>query len=232
MMAGDYNPLRNQRPEIETPGVSLPTRKLAGAVSPILDGFVLPYGFYSMNWNYNLVTNEIDTLGGRVTQILSINIGTVTWESVAGSREDLLRISKKIEDTMRTQATTQRSVLLTVPSRGWVFDVFVQSMPEVAWSTNSVDYPYKLSFEIEQDYGTMQALAIQNEISRLRAGIGNSGRFRAGDVTVALAEIQGSGSSAGELTTAGVAPVPDNDPDLDQSGFEFDPNKGLLPNGI
>jgi hypothetical protein len=45
----------------------------------------LPFNPNSVNWSYNMNTNEINTYGGQVIQILSVNIDRLTIEGSLGS---------------------------------------------------------------------------------------------------------------------------------------------------
>ena len=147
------------------------------STSAIIDGFVLPFAPEAVSWGYHLNTNSQDTLGGRVIQILSVNITSMTWTGVAGSRNGLLAVVNKIEDIMQKHIQTQRPVTLSVPSKNWTFNVYVSSMPRIGWDVTTVSYPYTLGLEVDQDFGSISPIIMQDQINRLAAQIGYDPAF-------------------------------------------------------
>lgn len=143
----------------------------------ILDDYVLPFNPDSLTWGYKLNINSQDTLGGRVLQVLSVNITTMTFSGVAGNRERLLGVVSKVEAIMARHIDTQRPVKLFIPSRGWSFDVYVSTMPSIGWSVTTVAYPYQLNMEVSEDFGGLSKIIMQDEIKRLAQNIGYNPTF-------------------------------------------------------
>jgi hypothetical protein len=51
-----------------------------------------PFNINSLEWNYQLNSQSFDTIGGRVTQLLSVRINTMTAQGEAGSRKNLMNL--------------------------------------------------------------------------------------------------------------------------------------------
>jgi len=147
-----------------------------------LAGRSLPFDPNAVRWSYKLNTRTEDTLGGRVIQILSTSIESLTWEADAGSRDNLLAIVDTVVFCMQHHVTTQDPVRLEVPSRGWFLDVYARSMPEIGWGVEDVAFPYRITFEVEEDQGgavTQQILSA--ELARLSAGVGYDPLWHGGE---------------------------------------------------
>jgi hypothetical protein len=116
-----------------------------------LDGNKLPYGPNSLSWDYTLNTASFDTLGGRVLQILSVKIDTMTLQGDAANRNSLILLYYMVNLIQNKQIQTQTPVTLSLPTRGWQFSVWVRSFPQMGWDYATVTYPYSLQLEIDQN---------------------------------------------------------------------------------
>lgn len=160
-----------------------------------------------MKWAYKLNVNSTDTLGGRVIQLLSVNIQSVTWEGEAGTKEKLVALTNRISDVMNKHVDTQRAVRLEVPTRGWVMDVYVRSMPGIGWKVDTVAYPYRLIFEVVDDYGTISGQLLSRELARLAEGIGYDPAWHGGipvSATQGTPKANGSGNGQAFITNRSV----------------------------
>lgn len=148
-------------------------------MSAILDDRRLPFNPNSVSWGYRINTSTQDTLGGRVVQLLSTRVDSMSFEADAGNRSNLLSIYDHVGDVMDKQVETERPVKLTVPSRGWVFDVFVTGMPAMRFDVRTVTFGYRLDLEVYEDYGSISKVVTSKELERLSADIGyNEELFR------------------------------------------------------
>jgi hypothetical protein len=147
-----------------------------------LDGYAFPFNPNSVSWGYKLNVSSTETLGGRVVQILSARIESLDWQGHAGSRAALLALFERVGQIMEKHISSERPVRLVVPSKRWVLDVFVKSMPAVGWDIRAVSYPYKLSFEVDEDFGTVSRTVISKELKRLAEGIGYDPSWHGGQV--------------------------------------------------
>lgn len=152
--------------------------------SLVAGGTVLtfPVNPYSASWNYSENTVSQDTIGGRVVQLLSVNINNLTVQTVAGSRNELQRMATGLQEIMKWHIRTSRPAKFRVPSREWDFDVFVTNVPQLGWDITTTTYPYNINMAIQEDVGgnkTKQILGSQLE--RLAAGIGYNPGVHGGD---------------------------------------------------
>jgi hypothetical protein len=140
----------------------------------------------SVEWGYRQIIHVDDTLGGRVMQLLSVNIQDMTMVGQAGSRKELIQIRQDVRSIMEWQSTHQEAVNLKVPSRGWHFKVYPMHLPRAGWDLETVDYTWQLVFAVADDLGvktqqivdaSLQRLALEN----LSRGIGFDPKFHGGD---------------------------------------------------
>ena len=141
-----------------------------------LNGISFPYNPNSIDWSYTLNKASFNTVGGRVTQVLSTKIDTLTWEGDAGSRNNLLKLYSEFKQIQNYQINQEASCDLVVPSRWWSIKVWARSM-EIGWDYQSVTYPYRMQFEVDEDFGQISSAITSQEIERLAEGIGWSPKY-------------------------------------------------------
>jgi hypothetical protein len=138
----------------------------------LINGIPFPFNPNSVEWTYELNKASFDTVGGRVTQIISIKIGTVTWEGDSGSRENLLKLFKTFKAIQDSQINTETSSPLVIPSRqDFHMSVWLRNM-EVAWDYQSVTYPYRIQFEVDEDFGAITSGLTSTVLDRISQSIG------------------------------------------------------------
>jgi hypothetical protein len=94
----------------------------------------------------------------------------MTWEGDAGSRQNLLNLFSSFKNTQNIQIQKEKSSELIIPSRGWSIKVWVRNM-EVAWDYQSVTYPYRIQFEVDEDFGQITSGLNSSALDRLASGI-------------------------------------------------------------
>lgn len=124
-----------------------------------LNGYPMPFFPNSLTWDYTLNTASFDTIGGRVVQVLSIAIESVTLQGDAGNRANLQLLYVYVNGLQNTQISTQVSSSLVLPSRNWSFNVWVHTFPAFGWDYETVTYPYQLTLEVDQNYGVPDELS-------------------------------------------------------------------------
>ena len=168
---------------------------MAETISMLLDGNAFPYNPNEVDWSYDLNKVSFDTIGGRVTQILSIKIGTMTIQGDAGNRNNLLNLFKIFKTVQESQINNdqniQNSATLIIPSRNWTIKVWLRNM-EVAFDYQSVTYPYRMQFEVDEDFGV-----IKHTTSNLLDNLSNSIGWNAGF----------AGLTGGKVSTNGVTTI-------------------------
>jgi hypothetical protein len=135
-----------------------------------------PFQPNSVEWNYNVNKASFDTVGGRVTQILSIKIGTMTWQGDAGSRHNLINLYSSFKETQNQQIETETSSSLQFNAQvgsnlpNQTIKVWARSM-EVGWDYQSVTYPYRIQFEVDEDFGQITSGLTAQALDRLAENI-------------------------------------------------------------
>ena len=147
-----------------------PTASLQFANDP-KSALYFPFNVNQLNWNYSLNRISYDTYGGRVVQILSVKIETMTVQGDAGSRASLLALFESLKALQLKQVNNQQSLLFTVPNRVSL-NVWFRNI-NIGWDPSTVTYPYDLSFEIEDGggYNELSKVVMNRELFNL-AGIG------------------------------------------------------------
>lgn len=142
-----------------------------------LANYAFPYTPNSVNWSYTLNKASFDTVGGRVTQLLSIKIGTMTWEGDAGSKSALLDLFNNFTKIQQDQINNEESSNLSfyapigsgAPDKNIL--VWVRNM-EVSWDYQSVTYPYRMQFEVDEEFGQISNVLTSTALDRLASEIG------------------------------------------------------------
>lgn len=132
-----------------------------------------PYNPNSVEWTYTLNKASFNTLGGRVTQLLSVKIGTVTWQGDAGSRSSLLDLYNSFNAIQDEQVKNEDSHYLIVFTQNLNINkkAWARSI-EIGWDYQSVTYPYRIQFEIDEGFSDILSGKTSKEIDALIANIG------------------------------------------------------------
>lgn len=142
----------------------------------------LPVNVYDANWGFQENTVSIDTIGGRVVQLLSVQVTDLTVETVAGSRRELQRVAEGIRQVMQFHLTTELPAYFKVPSRKWSLRVYVTAMPQMGWDFTATTYPYTLTMAIQEDLNGIKTKQIETAVlQRLATGIGYNPHVHGGD---------------------------------------------------
>lgn len=134
---------------------------------------ILPFNPNSLNWQYRLNKISIDTYGGRVTQLLSVLIETMSIQGEAGSRAALLNLFEKLKALQLRQISNQQSLVITLPNHFAIY-VWFKNI-NLGWDPTTVTYPYDLTFEVEDvgGYGALTDFIMNMELFNM-ANIGTN----------------------------------------------------------
>ena len=139
-----------------------------------------PFNVNSLNWNYSMNSQSYDTIGGRVTQLLSVQTTTIVLQGDAGTRANLISLYENFKTLQDSQNQTKIAPTLSVPSRALSWTVWLEQM-RLGWDTQTVTYPYFMTLEVETDItnvgrntATVDAL---NRIINGSGGIGFNGNY-------------------------------------------------------
>ena len=140
--------------------------------------YKFPFNINTLNWNYNLNQQSYSTIGGRVTQLLSVNITTVQIQGDAGSRSALLKMFENFKIMQDNQNNNKKHILFSVPSKNLHFAVWLESF-QMGWDYTTVTYPYNISIQVDQtiskaaiDATAQAALNYLKNITSNNGGIG------------------------------------------------------------
>lgn len=133
----------------------------------------LPVNPYTAQWAYQNNISSQDTLGGRVVQLLSVQVTDLTVTSVATGRRELQRVADGIKEIMNYHVRTSLPAKFLVPSRAWNLSVFVKAMPQIGWDVAATSYPYSLTMAVAEDLTGVKTRQITAAaLGRLADGIG------------------------------------------------------------
>ena len=170
-MAASFDPFNNQG---------------ATSVATFLDTstnitYKFPFNINSLNWNYNLNTQNYSTLGGRVTQILSVAITTLQIQGEAGSRKALIKMFEDFKTMQDNQNQNRKNIVFSVPSRNLQFRVWLSSF-QIGWDYTTITYPYSITAEVdevisENALDASRAAALQHVVNNNGGNIGFNGMY-------------------------------------------------------
>lgn len=127
-----------------------------------------------VSWSYNLNTKVDETYGGRVVQLLSVNLDSLTIEvdSGRGGWQYLSSVNRFCRDVMMLQKETGEPAVFSMPSRGWEMKVYLAVLP-FADDVENVKYSFTLRFKIQEDVsGVISSDSMNSELNKIREGIG------------------------------------------------------------
>jgi len=142
------------------------------------NGIMFPYSPNSVDFSYTLNKISFNTIVGRVIQLISIKVNTITWEGDASSRENLLQLYKTFKQTQDQQIETEGSgggaSLLIMPTpigsnlgvNQISMYVWARSM-QIGWNYQSVTYPYRIQFELDEGFQNVTSGFTNSEIDQL-----------------------------------------------------------------
>ena len=121
---------------------------------------IFPVNPYTANWGYQENVTSQDTIGGRVVQLLSVQVQNLTVTSVAGSRIELQKVADGVSEVMKYHVKTSLPARFKVPSRKWDFRVYLTSMPQIGWDVASTTYPYQIGMAVQEDVSGIKSAQI------------------------------------------------------------------------
>lgn len=132
---------------------------------------------YNISWGYNLRTQTTDTYGGRVVQILGVELTTLTIETVAGGEG--YPYLQEMQAFFREMALWQQRPNATpatfaYPPKGYNLKFWGQRF-NYQNSLDNVVYPVQITGMIQDDVaGNLKAGIMTEELKKLAEGVGYS----------------------------------------------------------
>lgn len=167
----------------------------------------------AITWTYNLNKYVDETYGGRVVQLLSVNMDNliVTADAGSGGWDHLYFTVKWFRDMLVNQRDSGLPGTFEYANRGWKFSVYALSMP-MKDSWDAVRREFTMNFKIQEDVsGVASQSTMDAELTRLREGIGYSKTkyndpTQSGDAVV-TGDPASQATAPGTTTPAGSAPA-------------------------
>lgn len=131
-------------------------------------------GIESIDWTYNLRTYVTDTVGGKVVQILGVDISDVKVQSQLGSgaKQELMDLVKRVRQIILWHSRERKHVTVTYPARNYKFTAYLESVT-FKESLDDITYPFTLLLAVDEDInGNIKTTTISKELRRLSEGIG------------------------------------------------------------
>lgn len=117
-----------------------------------------PFNINTLEWSYQLNSQSFDTIGGRVTQLLSVRVNTMMIQGEAGSRKNLINMYKDFRTVQDNQNQFRVPMTFSVPSRNLSYKVFLENFV-MGWDITTVTYPYSIALEVDQDVSNVTTVA-------------------------------------------------------------------------
>jgi hypothetical protein len=127
----------------------------------------------SVTWDYNLVTHVQPTYGGRVVQILGVNMDhlSVKVDCGMGGWPYAMQVVQFMRDMMVTQRNGESGTFVYT-TRGWHLKVFALNVPFADEVTSTVR-ELELEFKIQEDVSGLAVRAsLTDALRRLSNGVG------------------------------------------------------------
>jgi len=136
--------------------------------------YSFPFNVNSLSWSYQMNTSSYSTIGGRVTQLLSTRVNTVSLQGEAGSRQNLLNLYAQFKTMQDNQNLHKVSMTLNIPSQSLTMNVWLEQM-QIGWGVDTVTYMYNMAFEADGDLSSSSQLSsatVNDALNRINSGIG------------------------------------------------------------
>jgi len=139
-----------------------------------------PFNINGVEWQYQMNNQSFDTIGGRVTQLLSVKISTMSLQGDAGSRNGLIQLYTNFKNMQDNQNIRQTSMGLYIPivtlteTTSLKFSVWLTQM-QIGWDPTTSTYPYQMQLEVDQDFtGLASGASTANALDKISADVGFS----------------------------------------------------------
>jgi hypothetical protein len=137
-----------------------------------------------VSWNFNVRTQSTATIGGKVIQVLGVDVSdmTVSGSFGKGGRVEQQRFLEWVLARARAQTEQDKAIVrFRLPDKGWDFGVKIKSLTEgssrssVDLTTSSVNPSFTLTLHVEDDLQNITELkraAQAAYVANLSQGVG------------------------------------------------------------
>ncbi len=136
--------------------------------------FVFKVDPYDISWTYNMRTQTTDTYGGRVVQILGVDLGNLSINTVCGKAgyPYLEEMKSFFREMGLWQQNEQKPATFLFPPKNYNLKFWGQRF-SFDNAIDNVVYPVQISGMIQEDLaGTLKKSIMTAELSKLADGIG------------------------------------------------------------
>jgi hypothetical protein len=138
------------------------------------NNYPFPFNINQLTWDYEMNTQSYSTIGGRVVQLLSVRISTMTMQGEAGSRGALMQLFKDFTSMQDNQNQTKQPMTINIPSRSLSYRVWLENF-QMGWGVTTVSYPYVITMEVQQDLTNIATNAAGiDAVQKISQGVGFS----------------------------------------------------------
>ena len=149
------------------------------AVATLVDNtngqsYSFPFNINTLQFSYQMNQQSYNTIGGRVTQLLSVRLNTMQLDGDAGNRKNLLTMYENFKKVQDNQNQAKIAMTLNIPSRALQWNVFLQQM-QMGFDITTITYPYNMSFEVNQEMSassTFDDSIVTNALNNIAQGVG------------------------------------------------------------
>ena len=145
-----------------------------------LNGWTFDINPNEASWTYKLLTNSIDTYGGRVIQILACRVEGLTvrgYITQRGSKNrqwaDMEMFEDKVKAIMDYHAKNKAPVSFSFPALNWRGQVFLTGYSDVTYDPSISAVSYTLMFNVDSGFdNVLQAGAVEKAaLENIKSGI-------------------------------------------------------------
>jgi hypothetical protein len=136
--------------------------------------FIFKVNPYNVGWGYNLRTHVDDTYGGKVVQILGVDLTSLTIDTAAGGHglPYVQEFMKFWRDMCIWQQNEQKLAIFSFPSKNYRLSVWADTL-NISNSLDNIEHPITMVFQIQEDLaGTLKKTAMTAQLKKLAVGIG------------------------------------------------------------
>jgi hypothetical protein len=138
----------------------------------------------NVSWNFNVRTQSTPTIGGKVIQVLGVDVSdmTVSGSFGKGGRVEQQRFLEWVIGRTRAQTEEDKAIVrFRLPDKGWDFGVKIKSLTEgssrtsVDLSTTNINPSFTLTLHVEDDLQNITELkraAQAAYVANLSQGVG------------------------------------------------------------
>lgn len=119
---------------------------------------------------YQLLTSEQNTLGGKVVQLLGIDITglTITLDTGTGWEGEFKSIHSFLLEGLRYCTRTGGNMRFRYPIRQWDFKVIPQSVPALERSLDQASLEMTISFNVDEVTKALTSSIMVYELTKLK----------------------------------------------------------------